>query len=81
MDGSTERFREDEMTRANGLRRSRRNRILAGVCGGLADWLGWKPTMVRLLYVLLSILSAGFPGVLVYIILWFVMPEEETATA
>ena len=61
------------------LHRSRRNRMLAGVCGGLAEWLGWNPTTVRILYVLLSILSAGFPGILVYIILWAVMPEETSA--
>jgi phage shock protein PspC (stress-responsive transcriptional regulator) len=59
-----------------GLRRSRRYRILAGVCGGLAEWLGWNVTLVRLLYVAVSILSAGFPGIVVYIVLWLVMPEE-----
>ena len=58
------------------LHRSRRNRVIAGVCGGIADWLGWTPTTVRILYVVLSILSAGFPGILVYVILWLVMPEE-----
>jgi phage shock protein C len=57
------------------LYRSRKNRMLAGVCGGLADWLGWDPTMVRALYVIVSILSVGFPGILVYIILWIAMPE------
>lgn len=57
------------------LYRSRRHRILAGVCGGLADWLGWRPTWVRLLYFLLSVLSAGFPGILVYVILWIVIPK------
>lgn len=59
------------------LHRSRRNRILGGVCGGLARWLGWSPTGVRVLYVVLSILSAGFPGALVYVILWIVMPLED----
>ena len=59
----------------NPLKRSRRHRILGGVCGGLADWLGWGVTMTRILYVLVSILSAAFPGILVYIILWIVMPE------
>jgi len=49
--------------------------MIAGVCGGLAEWLGWDPTWVRVGYVLVSILSAGFPGTLVYIILWVVMPE------
>ena len=58
------------------LHRSRDHKIIAGVCGGLADWLGWPPMMVRLAYVLLSILSAGFPGILVYILLWIVMPKE-----
>lgn len=56
--------------------RSRRNRVIAGVCGGLAQTLGWNPTTVRALYVLVSILSAAFPGILVYVILWIVMPEE-----
>jgi phage shock protein C len=59
------------------LVRSRDDRMIAGVCGGLARWLGWDPTVVRILYVLLSIFSAGFPGTIVYIILAFVMPLEE----
>jgi phage shock protein PspC (stress-responsive transcriptional regulator) len=66
---------------ATKLHRSRRYRILGGVCGGIAQWLGWSPTTVRILYVLLSILSAGFPGILVYIVLWLVMPEDATAPA
>lgn len=49
--------------------------MIAGVCGGLADWLGWSPTAVRVLYVVLSIASAAFPGILVYLILWLVMPN------
>jgi phage shock protein PspC (stress-responsive transcriptional regulator) len=49
--------------------------MIAGVCGGLADWLDWSPTMVRVAYVLLSILSAGFPGTIAYLILWVVMPK------
>lgn len=57
------------------LTRSRKHRILAGVCGGLADWLGWNVTLVRVLYVVVSIFSAGFPGILAYIILWVVMPD------
>jgi phage shock protein PspC (stress-responsive transcriptional regulator) len=60
---------------ASPLQRSRRNRMIAGVCGGLAEWLGWDPTLVRVLYVVVSILSAAFPGALVYVILWVVMPE------
>jgi phage shock protein C len=53
-----------------------RDKILGGVCGGLAKWLGWDVTIVRLAYVLISILSAAFPGTIVYIILWIIMPEE-----
>lgn len=60
----------------NPLHRSRSDRILGGVCGGLASWLGWSPTWVRILYVVLSIVSAAFPGMLVYIVLWIVMPAE-----
>jgi phage shock protein PspC (stress-responsive transcriptional regulator) len=58
------------------LARSRDNRVLAGVCGGIAEWLGWDPTLVRILYVLLSVISAAFPGIIVYLVLWVVMPEE-----
>ena len=57
------------------LRRSRRQRLVAGVCGGFADWLGWDPTLVRVLYVVGSILSVAFPGILVYIILWIIVPS------
>ncbi len=53
-----------------------RNRFIGGVCGGIARWLGWDPTLVRIGYILLSVLSVAFPGILVYIILWIVMPSE-----
>ena len=56
------------------LRRSRKDKMLAGVCGGIAEWMGWDPTVVRLSYVLLSILSAAFPGILIYLIFWLVTP-------
>jgi len=61
-----------------GRLRKSKQRILAGVCGGIAEWLGWDYTLVRVLYVLVSIFSAAFPGILVYIILWIVMPNPET---
>ncbi len=61
------------------LRRSRRNRMIAGVCGGLAEWLGWDPTIVRALYVVVSVLSAAFPGILVYLLLWIIMPKAPEA--
>lgn len=54
-----------------------RNRMIAGVCGGLAEFLGWDKSLVRILYVVGSILSAAFPGALVYVILWAVMPGPD----
>jgi len=63
----------------NPLHRSREDRIIAGVCGGFATWLGWSPNAVRVMFVLVSVLSAAFPGILVYLILWLVMPTERLA--
>ena len=59
------------------LRRSRRHRMIAGVCGGLAEWLGRDPTLVRVLYVVASVVSVAFPGILVYAILWLIVPLAE----
>jgi phage shock protein PspC (stress-responsive transcriptional regulator) len=53
------------------------NGMIAGVCAGLAEWLKLDPTIVRIGYVLLSVLSAAFPGILIYIILWIIMPPPE----
>jgi len=58
------------------LYRSRKHKVIAGVCGGIADWLGWDPTLTRIGYVVVSIVSAAFPGLLAYIVLWIVMPKE-----
>jgi phage shock protein C len=55
--------------------------MIAGVCGGLAEWLDMDPTVVRVLYILVSILSAAFPGVIAYIVLMFLMPPPEQVTA
>lgn len=61
------------------LKRSRQHRLIAGVCGGIAEWLGWDPTVVRVLYVVISILSVAFPGILVYVLLWLIMPKAPDA--
>jgi phage shock protein C len=58
------------------LYRSRKHKIIAGVCGGIAEWLGWDPTAVRIAYVIISIASIGFPGTIAYFILWMVMPKD-----
>lgn len=59
------------------LYRSYRYKMIAGVCGGMAEWLGWDPTLVRILFVLVSVLSAAFPGMIVYLILWVLMPAAQ----
>ena len=59
------------------LRRSRSNRMIAGVVGGLADYWSLDPTLARVIFVVVSILSAAFPGILVYAILWLIIPEAE----
>ncbi len=53
------------------------NTMIAGVCAGIAEYFGWDSTLVRIIYVLLSIFSAGFPGILAYIILWIIMPSKK----
>lgn len=57
------------------LTRSTSDRMIAGVCGGLAEYFDLDPTVVRIGYVLLSVFSAGFPGIVAYIILAVVVPE------
>ena len=58
------------------LARSRTNRVLGGVCGGVARYFGWDPTIVRLLTVLIAVVTAVMPCLIVYGILWLVMPED-----
>ncbi len=57
------------------LYRSQTDRMIAGVCGGLAQVLDIDPTIVRLVFVLLALL--GGHGVLLYLILWLIMPRED----
>ncbi|ASK27013.1 PspC domain-containing protein [Neisseria chenwenguii] len=57
------------------MHRSRRYRMIAGVMGGIAEYLGWSPTLTRLLFVILSCASAAVPGILIYIVLWIMMPN------
>ena len=62
------------------LRRSN-NSMVAGVCAGIAEWLKWDVTLVRVGYVVVSILSAAFPGILIYIILWIIMPPPDSGNS
>ncbi len=58
------------------LTRSGSNSMIAGICGGFAEYIGWDPVLIRLLYVLISIASVAFPGVLFYLIAWLIIPRE-----
>ena len=64
------------MAMAN-LSRPADDRVLAGVVGGIARRFGWNSTVLRIVYVVASVLSAAFPGILVYLILWLLMPEGD----
>ena len=57
------------------LHRSSSEKVIAGVCGGIGEYFDLDPTLVRVAYVGLSVFSAFFPGLIVYIILMFVIPE------
>jgi phage shock protein PspC (stress-responsive transcriptional regulator) len=57
------------------LYRSREHRVIAGVCGGIAEWLGWGPWKVRILYLILGALPM-FAGIPIYVILWILMPRR-----
>ena len=59
-----------------GLSRSLDDRMIAGVMGGIAHRYGWSSTALRIIYVVGSILSAAFPGILVYLVLWLLIPNE-----
>lgn len=59
----------------NGLRRSRRHRIVAGVCGGLGEFFGLSPFWFRLAFII-AFLPGGVPGILLYLLAWIIIPSE-----
>lgn len=61
------------------LRRSRSNKMIGGVIGGLAEYYQFSPNGLRIIYVIVSVLSAAFPGILVYLILWMLISKEPAA--
>ena len=65
------------MSDKGGIKRSRQDSMIGGVCAGIAQHFGWSVTGTRVAYVLLSIFSAAFPGIIVYLILWLVLPVED----
>ncbi|APO98540.1 PspC domain-containing protein [Xanthomonas perforans] len=58
------------------LSRSLNDRMIAGVVGGIARRFGWSSTLLRVFFVIVSIASAAFPGILVYLILWLLIPNQ-----
>jgi len=67
------------MAQTRKLYRSRTDRKLAGVCGGLAQYFNAEPTLIRVLFVVLALL--GGPGLVIYLVLWIIVPEEPQGTA
>ncbi|WP_026349023.1 PspC domain-containing protein [Psychrobacter lutiphocae] len=63
------------MAKLQKLHRSRNHRMIAGVMGGVAEYLGWSPNLTRLLFVIISSASAAVPGILIYLVLWLIMPN------
>ncbi|GAB4183449.1 MAG: hypothetical protein Tsb002_05620 [Wenzhouxiangellaceae bacterium] len=61
---------------SNGVKRSR-NGVIGGVLAGFAKHFGWSANGTRVVYVIVSIISAAFPGILVYLILWLLLPLED----
>ncbi len=61
--------------RSTGLRRSRSNRVVAGVCGGLGEFFGISAFWFRLAF-LIALLPGGVPGLLLYMLMWIVIPPE-----
>lgn len=59
------------------LRRSRQQNMIAGVVGGLAEYFDLDVTVLRIIYVLVSLFSAAFPGIVLYLILWVIMPLDD----
>ena len=60
-----------------GLYRSNRSNMIAGVMGGIAERFGWNANLLRLIFVIISVMSAAFPGILVYLVLWLIMPKKQ----
>ena len=58
------------------LRRSNKERMIAGVCGGIAEYFDLDPSIVRIVYVLISVISVAFPGILFYILMWIIVPQS-----
>lgn len=76
MDRTNSDVRQGRDMRRRRLTRSK-DGIVAGVCGGIAEYMDFEPSVVRVGYAALSVFSAAFPGLLLYIIMWFIIPKSD----
>ncbi len=67
-----------ELNTPKRLTRSTRDKMLGGVCGGIAEYMMVDPTIVRLVFALATFFTVVFPGILIYLIMWIVVPKEPT---
>jgi phage shock protein C len=58
------------------LYRSKKNRIIAGICGGIAEYLDADPTVVRLLWAIVTIFTGFVLGIITYLVAWLIVPEN-----
>lgn len=65
-----------ELNSPKRLTRSSKDKMLAGVCGGIANYMDVDPTIVRLIFALATFFTVVFPGVIIYLIMWIVVPKE-----
>jgi len=65
------------MTVKKKLYKSSTDKKISGVCAGIANYFGIDPTIIRIIYVCLSLMSASFPGLILYIALAFILPEDD----
>ena len=66
------------MSKKKHLTRSRSNRILGGVLGGIAEYFGWDVTLTRIIYVIISLMA--FPGIIFYLLAWIIIPDGPRQT-
>jgi len=70
-----------EMLKPKRLTRSRKDRMIAGVCGGLANYMIVDPTIVRLVFALATFFTVVFPGIIIYLLMWIIIPKESESNS
>jgi len=69
------------MLKPKRLTRSRKDRMIAGVCGGLANYMIVDPTIVRLVFALATFFTVVFPGIIIYLLMWIIIPKESESNS